>query len=137
MSSIPTNTEPVTREIMNSCIPIHRRKKRRKSSSSSGKWPRTDNVIDSDDRHDGHGDDDRSGDYEHGKDDTGNPTDDGKKYLKILFIKYFILGENKYNAYTYIFSSNYQSINQSIKLIRRFCVLCPHFKDFIVCQMKK
>ncbi|KAK0079924.1 hypothetical protein PV325_000634 [Microctonus aethiopoides] len=76
VSSIPTNTEPVTREIMNSCIPIHRRKKRRKSSSSSGKWPRTDNVIDSDDRHDGHGDDDRSGDYEHGKDDTGNPTDD-------------------------------------------------------------
>ncbi|XP_034943163.1 zinc finger and BTB domain-containing protein 45-like isoform X3 [Chelonus insularis] len=72
VSAIPTNTEPVTREIMNSCIPIHRRKKRRKSSSSCSKWPKMDNTTDSEDRHDGHGEDDRTTDYDQKNDDGGH-----------------------------------------------------------------
>ncbi|XP_034943167.1 transcription factor GAGA-like isoform X6 [Chelonus insularis] len=76
VSAIPTNTEPVTREIMNSCIPIHRRKKRRKSSSSCSKWPKMDNTTDSEDRHDGHGEDDRTTDYDQ-KNDDGGHDDDG------------------------------------------------------------
>ncbi|XP_053595425.1 protein abrupt isoform X2 [Microplitis demolitor] len=79
-TAIPTATEPVTREIMNSCIPINRRKKRRrKSSSSSGKWARIDTANDSEDRHDGHGDDDRTTDYDHKNDETGVHADDGER----------------------------------------------------------
>ncbi|XP_074107173.1 uncharacterized protein LOC141532624 isoform X2 [Cotesia typhae] len=78
-TAIPTVTEPVTREIMNSSIPINRRKKRRrKSSSSSGKWAKIDTATDNEDRHDGHGEDDRTTDCDPKNEETSvNADDDG------------------------------------------------------------
>ncbi|XP_043278087.1 protein abrupt-like isoform X1 [Venturia canescens] len=78
-SAIPSGTEPPTREIMNTCMPMQRKKKRRKSSSTSmpsGKWPRSDHG-DSDDRgHDSHHSNERTTDYEHSKDGESGPHDD-------------------------------------------------------------
>lgn len=99
-TAIPTVTEPVTREIMNSSIPINRRKKRRrKSSSSSGKWAKIDAATDNEDRHDGHGEDDRTTDCDPKNEETSVNADDGKiirmnivfiyNLLKITSLRYF------------------------------------------------
>lgn len=75
-SAIPSSTEPHTREVMNTCIPMQRRKKRRKSSSSTGKWPRGDHVESDDRGHDSHHSNERTIDYEHSKDGEGGSHDD-------------------------------------------------------------
>ncbi|KAG8035793.1 hypothetical protein G9C98_001449 [Cotesia typhae] len=82
-TAIPTVTEPVTREIMNSSIPINRRKKRRrKSSSSSGKWAKIDTATDNEDRHDGHGEDDRTTDCDPKNEETSVNADDANEKSK-------------------------------------------------------
>ncbi|XP_076657972.1 uncharacterized protein LOC143362052 isoform X1 [Halictus rubicundus] len=66
VSAIPTTNEALSKETSNPYFPLKRRKKRRKSSSSSGKWPRTGNNADNENKHiDDHKDDDNT---EHGDD---------------------------------------------------------------------
>ncbi|XP_076388063.1 uncharacterized protein LOC100879463 isoform X4 [Megachile rotundata] len=75
ISAIPTANEALSKETHNPYFPLKRKKKRRKSSSSSGKWPRTSNTTDSENRP-VDGSDNRSSGYDHKDEDNTEHGDD-------------------------------------------------------------
>ncbi|XP_076244736.1 uncharacterized protein LOC143185535 isoform X2 [Calliopsis andreniformis] len=80
VSAIPTANDTLAKETISPYFPLKRRKKRRKSSSSSGKWPRTGNTTDSENKPVDGSDNNRSAGYDHKDEDAtehGDETGDG------------------------------------------------------------
>ncbi|XP_046141301.1 uncharacterized protein LOC114880886 isoform X1 [Osmia bicornis bicornis] len=79
ISAIPTANEALSKETVSPYFPLKRKRKRRKSSSSSGKWPRTSNTTDNENRS-VDGTDNRSAGYDQKDEDNtehGDDTGDG------------------------------------------------------------
>lgn len=76
VSAIPAASESLAKETHSPYFPLKRRKKRRKSSSSSGKWPRTHNTGENENKSlDGH-DNNRTAHYDQKDDDTPDHGDE-------------------------------------------------------------
>ncbi|XP_015596784.1 transcription factor GAGA isoform X3 [Cephus cinctus] len=77
ISAIPSANEALTRDVLNSYLPVRRRKKRRKSSSSSGKWPKTNDHTNTENRPlDSQSQENRTADYDHKDSETTSQTED-------------------------------------------------------------
>nr|XP_034196199.1 transcription factor GAGA-like isoform X1 [Osmia lignaria] len=75
ISAIPTANEALSKETVSPYFPLKRKRKRRKSSSSSGKWPRTSNTTDNENRS-VDGTDNRSAGYDQKDEDNTEHGDD-------------------------------------------------------------
>ncbi|XP_076244738.1 uncharacterized protein LOC143185535 isoform X4 [Calliopsis andreniformis] len=95
VSAIPTANDTLAKETISPYFPLKRRKKRRKSSSSSGKWPRTGNTTDSENKPVDGSDNNRSAGYDHKDEDA---TEHGDETGSLMGPSSSVLGVNDQSA---------------------------------------